>query len=388
MTRPESRPDFDLTDERLRATGSIKWIHPAAGVLPAWIAEMDVAPCPAVLDALHGAVDDGVLGYPALDRDTALPEATAAFAAERFGWDVDPVAVVSTGDVMAGIIVVLRALCESGPVVVPVPSYPPFLAAVPLSGRELVTVPCVSDAGRPVLDLERIGEALAAGARTVLLANPCNPIGRALTAAELEGLRDVVLAHRARVISDEIHAPLVLDGATHVPYAALPGTAGHVTTVLAASKAFNLPGLKCAQIIASSAHDLGALRALPPVVNHGVASLGVVATIAAYTEGKAWLDGLLEQLAARREQFGALVAERLPHLGYVPPEATYLAWLDARSAGLADPAARVLARGRVMVSRGRDFGPGYGGFLRVNLATSAERLERVVAGIATALPPP
>lgn len=383
-----SRPDFDLSDERLRATGSVKWTRPDPGVLPAWVAEMDVAPCPAVLGALHHALDAGVLGYPALDRDSALPEATAAFAAKRFGWEIDPVAVISTGDVMAGVSLVLQAVCEPGPVVVPVPSYPPFLAAVPLSGRRLVTVPCGEDGdGRAVLDLERIAAELAAGARTVLLANPYNPVGRALTGSELAGLRDVVLAHGARVISDEIHAPLVLDGATHLPYASIEGTAGHVTTLLAASKAFNLPGLKCAQVVASSAHDLAALHALPHVANHGVSSLGVVASVAAYTDGGPWLDGLLAELEHRRRQFGVLVAEHLPHLRYVPPEATYLAWLDARPAGVPDPAAQVLARGRVMVSPGRDFGAGYHGFLRVNLATSAERLERVVRGIAAALPP-
>ena len=383
-----SRPDFDLTDEQLRATRSVKWTFAGPDVLPAWVAEMDVAPCPAVLGALHDALGAAVLGYPALDRDSALPEATAAFAAKRFGWDVDPAAVVSTGDVMAGVMLVLQTLCEPAPVVVPVPSYPPFLAAVPLTGRPLVPVPCAVEAGRPVLDLEAISSALAAGARTVLLANPHNPLGRAFSRAELEGLRDVVLAHGARVISDEIHAPLVLEGATHVPYATVEGTAAHVTTLLAASKAFNLPGLKCAQIVAGSAHDLAALRAVPHVANHGVSSLGVVASVAAYTDGEAWLDSLLDHLAARRRQFGELVAEHLPHLGHTPPEATYLAWLDARPTGLPDPAAQVLAEGRVLVNSGGDFGSGYEGFVRVNLATSAERLQRVVAGIAAALPPP
>jgi cystathionine beta-lyase len=381
-----SGPDFDLTDEQLRASGSMKWLLPARGVVAAWVAEMDVAPCPAVATAVHEAVDAGGFGYPPLDRDSALPDATAAFLGKRFGWEVDPVAVVSTGDVMAGVMLVLNVLCEPGPVVVPVPAYPPFLAAVPLTGHELALVPCIESGGRPALDLEGIAAALAAGARTVLLANPHNPLGRAFTVAELEGLRDVVLAHRARVISDEVHSPLVLPGSSHVPYASVEGTAGHVTTLVAASKAFNLPGLKCAQIITSSAHDLAALRAVPPVANHGVSSLGVAASIAAYTDGIAWLDGLLEELAARRELFGELIAVQAPHLTWTPPEATYLAWVDARASGVPDPRAAVLARGGVLVSPGRDFGPGYEGFIRVNLATSAERLERIVAGLTAGLP--
>lgn len=387
-----SGPDFDLDDERLRRTGSMKWTYAGAGVLPAWVAELDVAVCPPIAEALHRAVHDGALGYPARDRDNGLPEATAGFLAERFGWSVDPARVISTGDVMAGVMLALTTLCEPGPVIVPVPSYPPFLAAVPLTGRPLVTVPMTPPSSGPTaeartgwtLDLPAIDAALAGGARTVLLANPHNPTGRSFSRAELEGLRDVVLRHGARVISDEIHAPLTLPGALHQPYAALAGTAEHVTTLVAASKAWNLPGLKCAQILTGTAADAGRLTGLPSVANHGMSPLGVVATVAAYTEGVPWLDGLLEELTSRREEFADLLALHLPGLPHALLEATYLAWLDARRTGLADPAAEALARGRVLVNSGSQFGPGYGGFVRVNLGTSGERLERVVRALATA----
>jgi cystathionine beta-lyase len=369
----------------------MKWTRPGPGVLPTWVAEMDVAPCPAVSEALAEAVSRGVFGYTGPDVMSDLAEATAGFLGRRFGWQVDPARVIATGDVMSGIILALEVLCEPAGVVVPVPSYPPFLAAVPLTGRALVPVPCATDAGRPVLDVEAIEAALAAGARTVLLANPHNPLGRAFGRSELRALRDAVLRHGARVISDEIHAPLVLPGARHLPYAALEGTAGHVTTMTAASKAWNLPGLKCAQLIPGSAEDLAVLRALPSVANHGASSLGIVATVAAYSGGEAWLDGLLAALDARRAQFAARHADVLAHLPYRAPEATYLAWLDARAArlpaGAADPATAALRDGRVMVSRGADFGPGFESFIRVNLGTSAERLDRIVDALAKALPP-
>jgi cystathionine beta-lyase len=225
----------------------------------------------------------------------------------------------------------------------------------------------------------------------VLLANPHNPTGRCFTRAELEGLRDVALRHGARVISDEIHAPLVLPGATHIPYATLEGTAEHLTTVFSASKAWNLPGLKCAQLIPGSSADAAALNAVPPVANHGISPLGIIATITAYTAGLSWLDGLVAELDARRGQLVGLLATHLPDrpdLLRNPPEGTYLAWLDARGTGFADPAVEALSRAKVMVNRGSTFGPAgfgqYDGFVRLNYATSAERLERVVKALADA----
>ncbi len=379
-------PDFDLTDDELRATGSVKWTWADPDVLPAWVAEMDVRPCPVIADALRTALDHGELGYPSRDAHYGLPEATAGFLLRRFGHAVDPGSVLSCGDVMAGVRLALDVLCEQAPVVVPTPAYPPFLDIVPVTGRELVTAPAATDAGRVTFDLERIGTALAAGARTVLIAQPHNPLGRAYTAEELQRLRDLVERYGARVISDEIHAPLALPGTVHVPYASLEGTADHVTTLVAASKAWNTPGLKCAQLIAGNPRDAARLATVPHVANHGTSPLGLVATVAAYTHGEPWLDGLLDHLAGQRDLFTDLLAERLPAVSWTPPEATYLAWLDARGTGHADPGAAALRSGRVMVNHGATFGPGYEGFVRVNLATSAHRLRRIVDRLATAWP--
>lgn len=380
------RADFDVTDAELRAAASVKWTYQPDDVLPAWVAEMDVRPCPPVLDAVREAVDRGMFGYPSFDSASDLPAATAGFLAGRFGWDVDPARVLSAGDVMAGVRLVLEVLCADAPVVVPTPTYPPFLDVVPLTGRTVVQLPCgVDGAGRPALDVDALDAAFAAGARTLLLAQPHNPLGRAFTAAELAAVRDVVNRYPGgRVISDEIHAPLALPGAVHTPYASVDGTADHVTTIVAASKAWNIPGLKCAQVVAGNPADLKALTGVSHVANHGLSPLGRVATVAAYTDGVAWLDDLLVQLDDRRTLFGRLLAEHLPQAAWTPMEATYLAWVDARAYGLENPSATALAKGRVLVNPGKDFGTGYDGFVRVNLATSAERLTEVVARLAAA----
>jgi cystathionine beta-lyase len=382
----DSAPDFDVTDEELRAAGSIKWTLAGPEVLPAWVAEMDVRGCPVVTRALREAVDRGSLGYPARDLDTGLPRACADFLARRFRLTVDPERVVLTGDVMAGIRLVLDTLCDPAAVVVPVPTYPPFLTVAPLTGRHVVQVPFTLERGRAALDREAIADALAAGARTILLSQPHNPTGRAFTVEELTGIRDLALRYGARVISDEIHAPLLLSAPAHVPYASIEGTADHVTTVLAATKAWNAPGVKSAQIIAGSTRDLARLRAVPHVANHGTSVLGIAASIAAYRDGEPWLDAVLEHLRARRDQFASLLADRLPGIGWTPGEATYLAWLDARAAGVPDPAGEARRRGRVLVNPGSDFGTGFDGFVRFNFATSAERLDRLVDALARAWP--
>jgi cysteine-S-conjugate beta-lyase len=388
MTLEATVEIVDLEDDELRARRGIKWTMPPRDVLPAWVAESDVAPAPAITERLHALVERGDFGYPPRDLDTDVPEAFCRFAQDRWGWSVSPDRVVLTGDVMAGVLLALTRLCDKAPVVVPTPAYPPFLDVVPLAGRLLVTVPSAADS-RGELDLERIGGALAEGARTVLLCNPHNPWGRAFRRDELEGLRDLVTRYGARVISDEIHAPLVLPGATHVPYATLEGTADHVTTVLSASKAWNLPGLKCAQLVAGNDADLAALRALPIVANHGLATPGIASTLAAYAEGRSWLDAWVQRLASNRDLFARLVGERLPGVQMRPLEATYLAWLDVRALGLGGPDQPVpsevaLQRGRVMVNDGRTFGPGGEGHVRVNLATSPERIERIVDALAFA----
>lgn len=374
----------------------MKWRDCPPDVIPAWIADLDVRPAEAVRRALHRAVDAGDTGYPSRsNRD--LPEVLASWLDARFGWHPDPNNIVLAADAVVGVALAIEALCTSDPVIVPIPSYPPFLDAVPRTGRQLIPVPCQRDEGRASLDFEAMDKGLAAGARTILLTNPHNPLGRCWTSSELMNLKEVADGHGARVISDEIHAPLVLPGARHVPYAQIDPER-HIT-VISASKAWNLPGLKCAQIIVGEAADARALGALPRAANRGVSSLGIAASIAAYRDASEWLDGLVSHIAARREQFGRLMTEMLPHLTWEPLEATYLAWVDARATGLADPSATALERGRVLLDPGSTFGPAgvplvsgrtaprYDGFARVNIGTSAERLGRIVAGLARAWSP-
>lgn len=252
--------------------------------------------------------------------------------------------------------------------------------------------------GRGTLDA--LGTALAAArARSVraalLLCNPHNPTGAAHTRAELEAVAAAAARHQVRVISDEIHAPLVLPGARFTPYLSVNG-AEDAFALISASKAWNLAGLKGALLIAGPA--AADLRRLPEEVSHGPSHLGVIAHTAAFRHGQPWLTSLLAGLAANRDLLGEPLATHLPQVRHTPPEATYLAWLDCRAVGPHDPhaaethvvsdlagsARMFLHHARVALSSGHVFGHGGAGFARLNFATSPAILTQAIHRMADA----
>jgi len=368
--------DFDaLTLAELRHRSSAKWrVHPP-DVLPMWVAELDVPLAPAVSRVLREAVERGDTGYA---FPSVLPPAFTRFAARRWGWEVDPARCWPVADVMVGVAEALRMLTSPGDgVVICPPVYPPFFHVPAEHGRVVVEVPLDPAGG---LDLPGIDAALAAGARAVLLSSPHNPTGRVWDVAELQALDDVVRPHGAVVVSDEIHAPLTLPGAVFAPY--LAAGERNAVAVVSASKAFNLAGLKAALLVAGSTAVAGRLAELPYEVAYRCGHLGTAASVAAWEQGDAWLDGLLAHLDRNRRLLGELLPAEI---GYRPPQASYLAWLDFRPLGLDDPAAHLLERGRVALLEGSDFGAQGRGFARLNLGTPRAVLEEGARRVAHAV---
>ncbi len=375
----------DLTDDEARRAIVLKWGTVDPDVLPAWVAEMDYALAPPIREALLDAVNTGVTGYPVFGPGGRLGEAYAGFAARHFGQRLDPAHVLGTVDVTAGVRVALDVLSDPGPMVLPLPAYHPQLDVAQITGRERWDLPVDPDAGTAMFDLDHLDRLFADGARTLLLTQPHNPCGHVYTREELEGIRDVVVRHGARVISDEIHAPLVLPGAEHVPYLSLDGTADHAVAVVASSKAFNTAGLRCAQIVATDDATRKRLVEVPMARNDSWSSLGAVAAVAAYEDGDAWLAALVERLDQLRSLLDRLLAEHLPDARMRRLEATYLPWLDLRAYGHQDPAAVGLARQRVLLSPGHAYHPGLDGHARLNMATSPERLTEIIRRLGAAL---
>lgn len=377
------RSVVDLTEAEARLRLPLKWGVPE-GVLPAWVAEMDYAVDPVVLGAVQQVLADGITGYPTFGWDAALAESYAAWSARHFGWAPEPQAVHPVVDVTAGVRLAIDVFSGPGGVVFPTPGYNAQFGLATVTGREEVRLDVPASADRAEIDLDRLDRLFADGAQTLLLTQPHNPWGRVFTRAELEGIRDVVLRHGARVVSDEIHAPLVLPGAEHVSYLAIEGTHDHAVAVVAASKAFNTAGLRCAQVVVPDRADQLRLVDQPMSRNDSYSPLGMVAARAAYDHGDPWLASLIERLDQQRTLLAELLATHLPEVRMRPLEATYLAWLDASAYGHDDAAAVALQRGRVMVSPGESYAPSTTGHVRLNIATSPERLTEVVRRLAQA----
>ncbi len=360
----------------LRRRGSLKWTGTPAAVA-AWVAESDLGTAPAVSAALHDAIDRGLTGYlpPSVRREARA--ACAAWQRERYGWDVPDSRVFLVPDVIEAFrIAVHHHTSPGGSIVLPTPAYMPFLTLPEQWGRDLVTIPMTTlPDGRATFDLERIAAELAHRPGSLLaLVNPHNPTGRVHTAAELSALAAVVSRHGAWVFSDEIHAPLVQPGQRHVPYASLStATAAHTTTATAASKGWNIPGLKCAQVIVTDEDDAAWWKSHGEANGHGVSTLGAVATTAAYREGGPWLDDLLAYVAENAVALRSALGDSVP---FADPEGTYLVWLDLRerlaalpeAPGPGEVGAWLLRETGVAVVDGMANG-GHHGFVRFNLAT-------------------
>jgi cysteine-S-conjugate beta-lyase len=378
---------FDCrTADELRAAGSVKWTaYPEA--IGAFVAEMDFGVAPAVTAALRDGVDRGVTGYLPEALTVDLAAATAEWQRDRYGWAVRPERIHPLADVISGLDAAIRFYSAPGtPVIVPTPAYMPFLMLPAELGREIVQVPSLVDAGRHTLDLDGIARAFEAGANLLVLCNPWNPVGRVLTREELVAVSEVVEEHGGRVFADEIHGPLVYAEAQHVPYATVSAAAArHSITATAASKAWNLPGLKCAQLILTNDEDEEHWGKVGRWASHGASTLGVLASTAAYRHGREWLDRVLDYLDGNRAVLGGLLGEHLPEAGYTVPEGTYIAWLDFRALGLDEsPADFFLREAGVALTDGIACGDAGAGQARFVFATPRPILEDAVRRMAAA----
>jgi cystathionine beta-lyase len=362
----------------------VKWTAYPADVLPLWVAEMDAAPCPAVVEAVTAAVARGDTGYGWAPRYVG---AVARYARDAWGWRLSPSAGRVVADVMIGAAEVLRTLTdEGGPVIVSPPVYDSFFGFVDAIGRRRVDAPLTAEGRLDPAALERAFASATAGGRRAayLLCNPQNPTGVVHTAEELAELAALAERHGVRVVSDEIHAPLVHPGGpAFTPYLTVPG-AERGFALFSPSKGWNLAGLKSALLVAGPG-ALEELRRFPEVHTHGSSHIGAIAHVAALEGGHDWLVQLLEELGANLDLLGRMLAEHLPEVRWRRPESTYLAWLDCGALGLGDdPAAEFLRRGRVALGSGPRYAPvGGQGFVRVNVATSPEILEEAVRRMAS-----
>ncbi|MTD13975.1 aminotransferase class I/II-fold pyridoxal phosphate-dependent enzyme [Nakamurella sp. YIM 132087] len=373
------QPAFANSKEEAGRRRGVKWQLFGPDVLPAWVADLDVQVPEFVRSAVLDVLDRHELGYPSWDLPPVSPlaDAFAGRMSDRYGWSPDPTRVRGVNDLVQAVQLLIDLTTPPGaPVLLPTPAYPPFVEGPALLGRRLVPVPADVVDGRYVWDPDGFREAAATGARVLVLVNPQNPTGRVLNRDELEQVAEIALAHDLWVIADEIHAELVHAPHRHLPFASLgPEVAARTITVTSAGKSFNLAGMSTAVVHLGPDEVLRRWDEVP--ARTGAPNvLGVAATLAAWQHGDAWLAALGRQLSDRRDQVGAWV-RLTAGVDWIPPEATYLGWLDCRGLPWPDPAAVFLEHG-VAVNPGHDFGPGAGGFVRLNFGTGPALLQEIL----------
>jgi cystathionine beta-lyase len=382
---PNGATGFDIATLRARRTN--KWHKFPDDVLPAWVADMDFGVAPAITEALARLARNQEYGYAA--RDGALAAAFARRMQNRFGWSPDPADAHPIGDLVQASFSSVMAFSNPGDaVLLQLPSYPPFMAAINDNGRRLIANHMRDNGTRWVLDLAAYEAAPDPRARVLIFCHPQNPTGRAYSRAELEVVAAFVIRHDLIVVADEIHADVVYPGNTHIPLASLHADiAARTITITSATKSFNIPALRCAVMhFGSPVLKRRFFERIPARLLGSPGVTGIDATIAAWDGGQPWLDEIMAQLRANRDWLAQTIGTELPGVTMRRPEATYLAWLDCTALELPCPAGQFfLDRARVGLNAGESFGAKYRGFARLNFATPAPILREIVSRMAEAV---
>jgi cystathionine beta-lyase len=374
-----------------RNSGCAKWDLYGEDIIPMWVADMDFKAPDPILRALHDRVAHGVFGYEL--PSTALREAIVAWLDRHYGWRITPNDIVFLPGLVSGLNVVCRAVGHIGEsAIVLTPVYPPFLTAPGNQGMGLDTAQLAlrqeGDFITYDIDFDAFERAITPRTKLFIHCHPHNPIGRDYTREENQRLAEICIKHDVLICADEIHCDLMLDGKPHLPVAALsPEIAERTITLMAPSKTFNIPGLGCSFAIVQNAKLRQRLQQAESGILPHVNALGLAATKAAYTECDAWLAELQGYLTSNRDALLAYLREHMPAITATRPEATYLAWLDCRAAGIEGNAYQFfLKRAKVALSDGAGFGPGGQGFVRFNFgcprAQMIEALDRMANALA------
>jgi cysteine-S-conjugate beta-lyase len=381
--------DFDRAVGR-RGTDSLKWNRYGEDVLPLWVADMDFPAPEPVIEALRERIAHGVFGYG--EDLPGLREAVCEWVGGSRGWTPHPESILFIPGLVSGLNVVCRAVGEPGDgVLVNTPVYPPFLSAPENQERQLESAQQQPVARGHVLryeiDFDALEAAVGPRTRLFILCSPHNPTGRVFTPDELARVAELCRRHDLILCADEIHGDLVLGDAKHTPVASLdPAVASRTVTLAAPSKSFNIPGLGCSLAIVTDParrdRIARAARGIVPDVN----VLALHAALAAYTRCGEWLTALKGYLTANRDFVVDFVGSHLPGIRVTRPEATYLAWLDCREAGIeGNPHRFFLDEAKVALNDGRAFGPGGEGFVRLNFGCPRATLEEALRRMRRAL---
>jgi cystathionine beta-lyase len=367
---------------------SEKWRAFPPDVIPLPVAEMDFPVATAIKELLHSLVDNSDMGY--LGAIPELGQAFSSFAQKRWDWVVDPSMVRAATDVGVGVVEILRVFTVPGDgVLISSPVYQNFYTWMNETRVNCIDVPFIHHTSTDIsaqweIDWQGIEESYKSGIKIHLLCSPHNPIGRVYSKSELEKFVALAVKYNVIIISDEIHSPLEYKDHPFTPILTLGDEAKAVSVVVtAASKGWNIAGLKCAIIVSGSQEMHDKLNALPYSLHFRASLFGAFATATAFDQGVIWLDAVIAQLEHNRHLISDLLAEHLPEVSYNPPQHSYLAWINLKELSLGEnPSEKILEKSKVALNPGHIYGAQWGNFARLNFATSPEIISQAITQMA------
>jgi cystathionine beta-lyase len=379
-----------LTPAELRARSGRKWHAYDEDVLPAWIAEMDFSVAEPIRAALRGLTEEAAYGYEGGSAYALLTTAFLEYMERRFAWRPTSQLVLPVADLVQALFTSVSTFVQPGQgVVLQTPIYPPFQNAVRETGRRIVENPLIDTGTLFASDTAGLSSVFDRDAPLLLLCNPHNPTGRVFSRTELEAVGALAVERDLVVVADEVHADLTYSDSTFVPFASLsPEVEARTITITSATKAYNIPGLRCGVMHFGSSELRERFRAAVPDRMLGIVNrFGVEATIVAWRDCGDWLESVVGVLESNRARISAFLAAELPEVRWYAPQATYLAWLDFSSYVPSNSSAQqyLLQHARVALSEGGDFGANCQRHARMNFGTSPEILDQILTRLATTL---
>ncbi|MDU6923626.1 PatB family C-S lyase [Franconibacter helveticus] len=373
--------NFDEGIDR-RHSDSVKWNKYGEAVLPMWVADTDFRAPDCITEALQRRVAHGVFGYGA--HPQGLEEATINWCERRYGWKVEPQWLVFMPGVVSALNLCVRAFTQGDALsIAPTPIYPPFRRAAALAQRQQILAPLQLIDNRWVIDLAAVEEKLTGREELLMLCNPQNPGGTVYSREELLAQLEFAERHDLIVCSDEIHCDLLLEpGVRHTPFASLNEAAARRSiTLMSPSKSFNIAGLGASvAIIPNPELRKRFSQAMAGIVPH-VDVLALTAAEAAWRDGEPWLAAQCDYLRRNRDRLCSAI-NALPGLRVAPPQATYLAWVDASGLEAENPT-RFFHDAGLGFSQGLDFGEAQ--FVRINFGCTAATLDEAIRRLQAAV---
>ncbi len=376
--------DFDKPIAR-EGTGAVKFdgrqhYFGTAEVTPLWVADMDFAVPECVTRALQQRIQHPVFGYTLYPE--SLYQAIIDWFQRRHDWSVEREWIVMAPGVVPSLFAAVHAFSNEGEgVIVQPPVYFPFFSAVTTGKRKLILNPLQLLDGKYTIDFEHLETCAQQGAKLLMLCTPHNPVGRVWLEQELEEVLRIARKYDLTILSDDIHADLTYAGVTHTMLGRLAHADDKIITAIAPNKTFNIPGLGLSALIIPHARQRVAIKQVFESLHASNTNpLSIVAFEAAYAGGDAWLNALLKYLETTRDFAGNFIAQYLPKIKLIKPEATYLLWLDCRELGMSDPQLRdfFVKKCRVGMNPGTVFGDAGSGFMRMNIGTPKLNIERAL----------